>query len=417
MRGHIHKREHKRRDGRKTTLYYAVVFRGVDPADGKKRYDWGRGFKTKREAETALVERLAALGASTYVAPASTTVEHFLRTLWLPSIRGQVKTTTANGYEWVIERYLVPMLGPRRLQDLTTMDLNGLYARLQAGDVPQQARHPGRRNKPLSAKTIRNVHGVLRKALGDAVDCGLVSRNVAESAKAPKPAAPQMAAWSASQLAEFLNATRKDRLHLVWHVASTTGMRRGETLGLRWSDVDLDAHRLSVRRTLVCSKGQVVEDTPKSHESRTVDLDPHTVALLRRHRKCQHEERLAFGQGYMASDDVFTREDGTYHHPDVVSSAFARAVKATGLPRIRLHDLRHTHATILLKEGVPVKVVSERLGHADPAFTMKTYQHVLPGMQADAAVLFANLVKTAQDQGSASGPADASSPATGTARP
>lgn len=407
MRGHIHKRQHKRRDGRISTLYYAVLFRGLDPATGKKQYDWGRGFKTKREAETALVERLAALGAGTYVAPANTTVEHFLREVWLPSIRGRVKTTTADGYEWVVERYLVPMLGPRRLQDLTTMDLNGLYARLQAGDVPEQARHPGRKNKPLSAKTVKNVHGVLRKALRDAVDCGIVPRNVAESARPPKPTRPQMAAWSASQLAAFLNATSEDRLHDVWHVASSTGMRRGEFLGLRWSDVDLDAHRLSVRRTLVCSKGKVVEDTPKSHEARTVDLDPQTVALLRRHRTRQHEERLMFGEGYARSDFVFTKEDGTFHHPDVVSSAFARAVANTDLPRIRLHDLRHTHATILLKEGVPVKVVSERLGHADPAFTMKTYQHVLPGMQSDAAALFASVIRTASSQKKPRAEADA----------
>ena len=171
-----------------------------------------------------------------------------------------------------------------------------------------------------------------------------------------------------------------------------TGMRRGEVLGLRWADIDLDAARLSIRQALVAVGYEVIESTPKSHSARVVDLDAATVELLRRHRTTQVEERREWGADYQDANLVVAKENGEPIHPHTFSQSFERIIANAGLRRIRLHDLRHTHASLALKAGVPVKVVSERLGHESPAFTLKQYAHVLPGMQAEAAAHVAELV-------------------------
>lgn len=172
-----------------------------------------------------------------------------------------------------------------------------------------------------------------------------------------------------------------------------TGMRRGEVLGLRWSDVDLDAARISVRQAVVSVAYAILESTPKAHQARVIDLDEVTVEQLRLHRQRQQLEREDWGTEYASWDLVVAKENGEPIHPDSFSQAFERLVKNAGLRRIRLHDLRHTHATLAVKAGVPVKVISERLGHESPAFTLKQYAHVMPGMQAEAASEIADLVQ------------------------
>jgi len=171
-----------------------------------------------------------------------------------------------------------------------------------------------------------------------------------------------------------------------------TGMHHGEVLGLRWKDIDFDNARISVRQALVAVAYEVIASTPKNHHARVIDLDSGTIDQLQAHRKRQRVDRNEWGPDYQDRDLVFRKEDGTPIHPHTFSQAFERLVAKMDLPTFRLHDLRHTHATLLIKEGVPVKVVSERLGHASVAFTMQIYQHVLPGMQADAAATFGEIV-------------------------
>ena len=174
-------------------------------------------------------------------------------------------------------------------------------------------------------------------------------------------------------------------------------MRRGEVLGLQWIDVDLDGGSLSVLHTLVSVDYKVESSEPKTPRARrTIDLDTATAVVLREHRKSQLEQRMMMGAGYGEAGLVFARADGSVIHPQALSDRFDRLVSGSGLPRIRLHDLRHTHATMALKAGVPVKVLSERLGHASVAFTMDVYQHVLPGMQREAAELVAGLIFESQ---------------------
>jgi integrase len=175
-----------------------------------------------------------------------------------------------------------------------------------------------------------------------------------------------------------------------------TGMRRGEILGVRWSDLDLASARLSVRHAVVAVAYATIESTPKSHNARVIDLDQETVGRLRAHRQRQQDERKEWGADYQDRDLVVAKENGEPIHPDTFSQSFERIVKKAGLRPIRLHDLRHTHATLALKAGVPVKVISERLGHESPAFTLKHHAHVIPGMQAEAAAQVASLVAGAE---------------------
>jgi integrase len=195
-----------------------------------------------------------------------------------------------------------------------------------------------------------------------------------------------------ARTAQFLASVHGTRLEAVWRLVAMTGMRRGEVLGLRWADVDLTAARLSVRHAVVAVAYDVIESTPKSHNARVVDLDPATVELLRAHRQLQLEEREEWGVDYQYHDLIAAKEDGSPIHPHSFSQAFGRHIRRAGLQTIRRHDLRHTHATLALKAGVPVKVISERLGHESPAFTLKQYAHVIPGMQAAAAALLAELI-------------------------
>jgi integrase len=227
---------------------------------------------------------------------------------------------------------------------------------------------------------------VLTAGLNDAMKRGVVTRNVAELIDRPKVTDREMRWWSVVDTRRFLAHVDDDRLSALWTLLLTTGPRRGEALGLKWPDVDLDASRLAVRRALVATGYQVRYSEPKTAASRrVVSLDPGTVAALRAHRARQLEERLMLGAGYLDEGVVFASVSGEVLHPDFVSKRFDRLVKAAGVPRIRLHDVRHTCATTLLEQGVPLKVVSERLGHSSTRITADLYQHASETMQEEAA--------------------------------
>jgi integrase len=369
---------------RRGATYSIVLDLGRGP-DGRRIRRWHSGFRTKRDAERARVELLARVDQGTYVEPSRLTVAVFLREQWLPGLAGQVRPTTLHGYRSNLERYVVPRIGATRLQRLAPSHLNQLYADLLAAG--------GRDGRPLSARTVQAVHMTVRKAIGDAARWGLVVRNVATLASPPRPRRAEMHTWTAEQLRAFLEHVAGERLYAAWLLAASTGMRRGEVLGLRWVDVDLDLARVAVRQTLVLAGRQVVTSEPKtSRGRRSIALDPRTVAALRAWRAAQAAERLAWGGAWVDSGLVFTREDGTPLHPEWLSDAFAWRVARAGLPPIRLHDLRHTHASLGLAAGVPIKVMSERLGHTSSSFTADAYQHVTPALEEQAAATVARLV-------------------------
>lgn len=239
---------------------------------------------------------------------------------------------------------------------------------------------------------------VLRAALADAVRWGRLVRNVADSASPPRKGATKaksMATWSAAELQRFLDRVKDDRLFAAYRLAATTGMRRGEVLGLPWRDVDLDKGPLAVTQTLIVVDYKVQFSTSKTNKGRrSVALDPATVAALKDHKELQQLELHALG----AANEhglVFSTEDGGWLNPKAFTEAFYRRVKAAGVPRIRLHDLRHTWATLALQTGIHPNVVSEILGHSSIAITLDTYSHTIPTMQETAVDLVAALVTEA----------------------
>jgi integrase len=230
------------------------------------------------------------------------------------------------------------------------------------------------------------------------VKWGRLVRNPADAADPPKATSdgrPESTVWTADQLRTFLERTRTSRFAAAYHLIATTGLRRGEALGLRWQDLDLGAGKASIRQTVIAIKHTVMIGTPKTKKGRrTVTLDSGTVTALREHRKRQAAERLLMGAGWTDNDLVFCHPGGTMVHPERFSRGFLETVARIGLPRIRLHDLRHGWATMALQAGIHPKVVEERLGHANIGITLDTYSHVIAGLDKEAAEQVAALFRT-----------------------
>jgi integrase len=386
MRGSVRKR------GSTYTWYLFTP----DPVTGQRRQHSKGGYRTKKECEAALNDALAALRFGTFVESSKRTVASYLLDEWLPAMQPpRVRPSTWLSYQRNLERHVIPALGEIELQRLTPAHLTGFYRSLLTG-----GRLDGRGG--LSAKSVKNIHGALHPALKDAVRWGYVARNVADAADPPKVVTPEMQVWSPTQLRTFLNHVRDDRLYAAWMLFATTGMRRGEVAGLRWVDVDLAAGRVTPRKPRVEVNYKVHVSEPKTAKGkRSLALDPATAAALREHRAHQAEERLIVGPGWQDSGLVFTWGDGRPLHPERFSRWFERLAREASLPKIRLHDVRHSYATAALAAGVPAKVVSERLGHANIAITMDTYSHVLPGMDERAANVVARLILDDEPPGEA----------------
>jgi len=383
-----------RRDPKSGTWWFVVEL--PPGGDGRRHQAKRRGFATKAAAQAALDDLRVGVRRGGYVAPVHQTFGEFLLDDWLPAIRATVEPSTHASYARYIRIHVVPRIGGIGLQRLDAGVLNKLYA-----DLLENGR---RDSKPggLSGRTVRYIHTIISRALREAVDWDRVPRNVAQRATPPtasQAASPEMRTWDEETLGRFLDHVEHERHYATWLFLATTGCRRGEALGLRWHDVDLDAGRCVIRQT-VQSVDHVTRISPrtKSGKPRAIDLDSATVGTLRTVRVRQAEERLLFGSGYTDLDLVFAQPDGTSINPDNFSQAFDRRIARYHLPRIRLHDLRHTWATLALHAGIDVKIVSDRLGHASAKITWDIYQHVTPAMQTDAAETVAQLIFGARDR-------------------
>jgi integrase len=348
------------------------------------------GYRTKREAQAALTEALASHQSGTRVEPSKLTVAQYLEDHWLPTVRQDLKPSTFNGYEAIVKSRIIPHLGGIKLTNLTGGDVGRMLTALsETGN--RRGKRPG--TTGLSKRSLRNTHTVLHSALAAAVKADHLVRNPVDKVKRPKASNPEMSTWTIDELRAFLAATAEDRWGACWHLALMTGLRRGELVGLRWSDVDLDASRLSVWQSVTKTNGRVVVGDPKSESGkRPVSLDAGTVAVLRRWRRRQLEERMAWGEAWEDSGYVFTTEDGRRVDPESLAWWFAKAVRTAGVPVIRFHDLRHTHATQWLANGGDMFVLQRRLGHHSITITVDRYGHLVPGQQEEAAARVAAAV-------------------------
>ncbi len=332
-------------------------------SNGQRLQTSKAGFPTKGAAQSALQEAVHTFMVD--VSVSSTTVGEYLET-WLQA-KHSLKPTTVALYGDLTKNYLVPHLGEIRLLDLRAHHLDRMY----------QATTVGKSGRPLSASTIRRIHGVLRSALNTAVKRRLIPYNPANHIELAAENNRRVKPWTTEECQGFLARSADDRLTDLYRLMIVTGMRRGETVGLRWEDVDLDDECLFVIQQITDVNGHSVVSSPKTKRGqRLVQLDPDTVEALHRHREAQNLERLAWGAAWNDAGMVFTREDGRALRPEYVTRHFQDLTEKVGLRPIRLHDLRHTSASLALAAGVDLKVVSERLGHSQLAITADLYTHV-----------------------------------------
>ncbi len=350
---------------RKDGLYMARYT--VQTATGSKRKAiYG---KDREDVAAKLADALSNRNKGLVFDAGSLTVEDYLARWLSDSVKGTVRISTFERHEQIIRAHIGPVLGRLKLRALTPAHVRSLHrAKLDSG---------------LAPATVRKIHSTLHKALSQAVADGLIPRNAAD-VKAPRPAPDEMRPLSEAEARAFLDAAREagDRFEPLYVLAITTGLRRGELLGLRWDDADLDRGTLRVGRALVRVGGRhVVGETKTKRGRRRVNLTPRTVAALKAHRKRQLERRVRLAGLYEDHGLIFSSENGTPLNPEnLVKRSFKPLLERAGLPEIRFHDLRHTCATLLLGRGVHPKIVQELLGHATIAMTLDTYSHYLPSM-------------------------------------
>jgi integrase len=353
------------------------------------------GHRTQREAKAAAAALLTDAARGRYVAPETLTLSDYLLSEWLPArANADVSRGTRDTERTMVASWILPHVGSVPLQKLSARHLDALYAALRASG--------GRGGRPLSGKSVRNVHALLSKALGDAVRRGhLVVSPITRVDVPARDDSVERIAWTLEEARAFLNVAEHDRLHGVWRLLLATGVRRGEILGLTWDDVSEGSATIQ-RQVLVGSgAGRVyVRETTKTRRVRRVRFDDATAAALASWKAAQGRERLAFGPAYKTAGGLgieapwlVTEPDGVVVHPDTLGRRFAAIVKAAGVTPITLHSARHTYAALALAAGVRLDVVSRQLGHASIGTTANIYTHDNDSAAADAAARLGNALE------------------------
>ena len=355
---------------------------GRDPATGKRLRHFESVRGNKREAQQRLAELMVSIEKGSYIKPKRLMVGKWLEDWTNGYVTANCAPRTLDSYRSEIKNHIVPSLGAIPLTELRPQHLQAHYAKALS-----HGRVDGRGG--LSPRTVQYQHRILSESLSHAVRMGLLVRNVAELIDPPRPKRRGMTTMVAEDVPRFLKASRETPFHEVYCTALFTGMRLGELLGLRWRDVDPELATLYVVQALYKRGGVCKIVEPKtSHSRRSIALSPVLTTLLRQHRAKQEAEKILLGTPLMENDLVFARPDGSPLDPSTVSKTFTRVLIKAGLSHIRFHDLRHTHATLMLKAGVHPKIVQERLGHGSIAVTLDTYSHVVSGLQEVAAHRF-----------------------------
>jgi integrase len=379
MRGHIVKRY--------KNSYTIVLNLGRDPATGTPKQQWISIKGTKKEAEKRLAELLHQLDTGTFMKPGKTTLGEFLERWLKDYVWPNLAPRTAEGYEHIIRRHLIPTLGNIPLTQLKPEHLQHYYS-----DKLSSNRHDGK--GVLSPRTVKHHHVTLHTALENAVKWGLLSRNPADAVSPPRSQSPEWHTLNEDDINILLEAAKETPYYALFYLAIYTGMRRSELLALRWSDIDLLLCQLYVTRTLhQLGKGEILYRAPKTAKGRRkIALSPSAASVLKEHREEQKLQQAMMGIPLTDDDLVFSQPDGKPLRPDSITHAWIKLVRRVGLKGIRLHDARHSHASLMLKAGIHPKIVQERLGHASIQITLDTYSHVAPGLQEAAANRFDELM-------------------------
>jgi len=372
MRGHIVKRA--------KDSYSIAISLGRDPTTGKYKYQWVSVKGSKKEAEKRLSEILHELDTGTFMLPGKTTLAEYLEKWLSDYAKPNLSPRGYERYESIARVHLIPGLGGILLTQLRPEHL--------------QKHYTTKLNNGLSALTVRYHHTVIHKALATAIKWGLVNRNVADGVDVPRARHNEMQTWDEYEITRFLEAAKDTLYYALFHTALFTGMRRSELLALRWQDIDFIFSQVYVNRSLHHLKdGSYVFTQPKSAKSRrTIAMSPSAILTLREHKEKQEAIRTSLEIPLKDDDLVFSIPEGKPLRPNTVSRAWTMLAARAGVKVIRLHDARHTHASLMLKQGVHPKIVQERLGHASIQITLDTYSHVAPGLQQAAAEGFDKLV-------------------------
>jgi integrase len=348
--------------------WYVRVFLGRD-ANGQRKFHNKTIHGTKKDAQKYLNAVLRELDLGTFVEPSAQSLSQYLEHWLQAAARPRVSTRTADGYEALLRRYVLPTLGLKKLSDIKALDIQAIYA--------------GMLERELSARIVRHTHSALHNALKQAVKWGMLARNPAEWVELPKVPRVERRVLSPEEAIRFLEVAVTAPRGLIFTFALLSGMRPEEYLAVQWRDLDFTRGTITVQRALVRHKGTWSFDEPKTARSRrTIPLQSSLLQQLRQHKREQAAERLKAGSLWEAHDLIFCSEIGTPHSiPNLTYRYFCPLLQQAELPQIRLYDLRHSHATLLLFAEEHPKIVSERLGHSTITLTLDTYSHVLPNMQ------------------------------------
>ena len=351
-----------------------------------------RGTKEEAQQEIARLRLRAADGSLDL---SNETLRDYLLERWLPSVRSELSTRTYIRYHGIVKHHLVPALGRIRLPKLTAAHIDDAKREwLRAGC----ARDDARKGTPLAPRSVLHILRVLHNGLQRALEWGLVARNVADYVKAPRVGHPAARALNGEEASKLLAAAKDTRLFAPVIVALTTGVRRGELLGLGWRDLDEKAATLTIARSVEQTRDRLTFKMPKNDRVRTIKLGAFTLSVLQEHRKTQHAQifrRRQLGLGYENLDLIFARENGGIWPPATFGWRLGTIVKRAAIGAFRLHDLRHSSASILIAQGVDMKRVSDRLGHSGIAITADTYGHLFIDGQAAAAEAIDSAVSAA----------------------
>ncbi|MCU4885119.1 tyrosine-type recombinase/integrase [Bacillus cereus] len=366
-----------KKDGNTKTWYFVLTHGKKE--DGKPKQFKKRGFKTKQEAQKAMLDLEQSLTMGTYIQPNKILYKEYLLDRFLEDKMTKVKKQTLNTYRWIVEKHIVPTIGDVELTKLDPMIIQGLYNKLT-------------KEKVLSDENIQKVHTLINDSLKKAERWGLIARNPAALVDRPKAVKKEITVWNVEEVRQFLKYAKKGgRYYIAFLLALTTGMRQGEILGLRWKDVDFENRCVRITQTLSSDGKDLLPYTKTKSGSRTIDLPEETVTALKMHWLFIRGEREK-NRSYKNLDLVVCTEFGTSTHKSNIRRVFKSIIEKADIPKIRFHDMRHTHATLLLLQGVNPKIVSERLGHADVRITLDTYSHLLPSMQRDTATNFGKML-------------------------